>query len=98
MDQSKEERQMLIGKKLYNAICRFDHDNAAREEYYRIIHTAYLRANGNSCIDVIRTDFENCFGITPDNISISYIYATTKYLVYDVVVSSLLSDGKIDSQ
>ena len=43
MDQSNEERQMLIGKKLYNAICRFDHDNAAREEYYRIMDTEFER-------------------------------------------------------
>lgn len=68
------------------------------EEYYRIIHTAYLRANGEQCIDIIRKDFEECFGSDLDNISVSYIYATTKYLVYDVIVSSLLKDGKVDSQ
>ncbi len=68
------------------------------EEYYRIIHTAYLRCEGRPCIETIRDDFENSFGSKLDNISISYIYATTKYLVYDVVVSSLLGDGRIDSQ
>ncbi len=43
MDQSKKDRQMLIGKKLYNAINRFDHDKEAREEYYRIMDTTFVR-------------------------------------------------------
>ena len=68
------------------------------EEYYRILHTAYLRSDNNSCLDVIRNDFENSFGSELDNVSVSYIYATAKYLVYDVVVAALLSDGRIDSQ
>ena len=50
MDQSNEERQMLIGKKLYNAICRFDHDNAAREEYYRIMDTEFEKNGQRSTI------------------------------------------------
>lgn len=68
------------------------------EEYYRILHTAYLRSNNSSCLDIIRNDFENSFGTDLDTASVSYIYATSKYLVYDVVVAALLSDGKIDSQ
>ena len=34
-----KEKQMLIGNRLYRAICRFDTDPEAREEYYRIMDT-----------------------------------------------------------
>ena len=39
MEIKKPEDQMLIGKHLYDAICRFDHSTEAREEYYRIMDT-----------------------------------------------------------
>ncbi len=33
------QNQVLIGRKLYDAICRFDRSREAREEYYRIMDT-----------------------------------------------------------
>ena len=34
-----EDKQTLIGKKLYDSICRFDKDKDSREAYYRIMDT-----------------------------------------------------------
>ena len=36
------EKQILIGKKLYDSICNFDHNREAREEYYRIMDSKIL--------------------------------------------------------
>ncbi|MCR4839867.1 MAG: hypothetical protein K5897_13185 [Eubacterium sp.] len=36
------EKQILIGKKLYDSICNFDHSREAREEYYRIMDSKIL--------------------------------------------------------
>ncbi len=43
LHMSKEitEKQMLIGKKLYDAICGFDSSEQARDEYYRIMGTEF---------------------------------------------------------
>ena len=37
MDITKEENQRLIGRRLYDAISRFDESPEAREEYYQIM-------------------------------------------------------------
>ncbi len=82
--------------------CRRNAGNVSKdqfyEEYYRILHTSYLKKTSDHCIDVIRQEFVNTFGTDPDRESISYIYSTAKYFVYDSVIQSLTTDGKIDSQ
>ncbi len=82
--------------------CRRNSGNVSKdqfyEEYYRILHTSYLRSNSEHCIDIIKKEFMDTFGIAPDHESISYIYSTAKYFVYDSVILSLTTDGKIDSQ
>ncbi len=37
--EKRNGKQMLIGRKLYDAICQFDNSHEAREEYYRIMDT-----------------------------------------------------------
>ena len=39
MEKIDEQKQELIGKRLYEAITAFDHSKEAREEYYRIMDT-----------------------------------------------------------
>ena len=39
VDVTKKENQILVGKRLYDAICDFDNRKEAREEYYRIMNT-----------------------------------------------------------
>jgi hypothetical protein len=39
MDNKDEQKQELIGKRLYEAICAFEHSKEAREEFYRIMDT-----------------------------------------------------------
>lgn len=68
------------------------------EEYYRILHTAYLNAGECSCIEIIKEECENTFGITPDSSSLTFILATAKYLADDDVISELLGDGVLESK
>ncbi len=88
----------ISGKEFCKKNCGSVGKDLFYEEYYRILHTCYLRAKDESCIDLIRQEFHLTFGIELDRESISYIYATAKYFVYDVVISSLLNDGRIDSK
>lgn len=42
-EEEIKDKQMLIGRALYDAICNFDHDRNAREEYYRIMDIEFER-------------------------------------------------------
>lgn len=65
--------------------------------YYRMLHTAYLKQQSSCIEEVKRMLIESC-GVEPNARSISYITNTETCFVNDAVTEALNNDGKIASQ
>lgn len=65
--------------------------------YYRILHTAYLKRQ-RFCIAAVKRMFLDSFGLEPDAWSVSYILDTEKCFVNDAITEALAKKGSIECQ